>query len=500
MIKNPIETFPSRLKGQSIPASAAKKTTSTYPILSLDHVRKTERDTLKFRLLALLVITFVLYLRREEAPLYPAMALVAGYIAYSWILRQFLLPRFLGIPLLYIMMIADLATALGALYLFGTDNVLFALVPVMIAYYAIYLGYYGSLPAAILGSFGYIGVAQVINGQISQIIAVQVPFFFILALLSGYLGQQRFREREERFILQQLMDTEVKAKGLVETVKLLDEGLTLSSVVQDIVKSADSVTGVPVCVLLKADEAHQKLTVISSNIEGLGQAGSGATSEPISKSSATGITFEKPGEVFIWSSTAAEIPSWLKDKHYGTIVSCAISGHTDTIAVVYLLDKAQREITPETINSIKAFAVAAGKTLQNAILYTEAQNKSKHFLSDLEQAIESLSRFRETRTKPGLRIGTLSMEPQRQRAILSGADLQLTKAEFDLLYILAENAGNPVNESMLLKEVWEKDNTLPQGNIVNVTVHRLRKKLSSHSDSEMIQTVRGRGYMISPPK
>ncbi len=494
MIKNSVETVKSRLTGQS-GSSGARKT--SRPVIRLDHVQKTERDTLKFRLLALLVITFVLYLRREDAAFYPAAALVTGYIVYSWILRQFLMPRFMGVPLLYVMMTADLGTALGALYLFGTGTVLFALVPAMIAYYAIYLGYYGSLPAAVMGSFGYIGISQAVDGQISEIIAVQVPFFFILALLSGYLGQQRFREREERFILQQLMDTEIKAKGLMESVKRLDEGLTFSSVVQDIVKSSGSVTGLPFCVLLRLDEGKQRLTVISSNVEGLDP----GLSEPTGKNTSAAITFDRPGELFTWSKLAAEIPSWLASKHFGTIVSCSIPGsNADSIAVAYLLDGAQRDLTTDTINSIKAFAVAAGKTLQNAILYTEAQNKSKRFLSDLEQAIESLGRFRETRTKPGLRVGPLAMEPQRQRAILSGTDLQLTKAEFDLLYILAENAGNPVNESMLLKEVWEKDNSLPQGNIVNVTVHRLRKKLSTHSDSEMIQTVRGRGYMISPPK
>lgn len=476
-------------------ASPAKKT--SLPLLRLDHVQKTERDTLKFRLLALLVITFVLYLRREDASFYPAAGLITGYIVYSWVLRQFLMPRFMGIPMLYLMLTADLATALSALYLFGTGTVLFALVPAMIAYYAIYLGYYGSLPAAVMGSFGYIGIAQAVDGQISEIIAVQVPFFFILALLSGYLGQQRFREREERFILQQLMETEIKAKGLVESVKRLDEGLTLSSVAQDIVKSAGGVTGMPICLLLKSDEGKQKLIVISSNIEGLDP----AAAESIGKNTSGAIAFDKPGEVFTWSKTAPELPAWLANKHFGAVVSCSIPGSTaESIAVAYLLDSTERDLTTDTINSIKAFAVAAGKTLQNAILYTEAQNKSRRFLNDLEQAIDSLGRFRETRTKPGLRVGALAMEPQRQRAILSGTDLQLTKAEFDLLYILAQNAGSPVNESMLLKEVWEKDNSLPQGNIVNVTVHRLRKKLSTYSEREMIQTVRGRGYMISPPK
>lgn len=491
MIRNSVETLRSRFGGKT----AAKKT--SLPLLRLDHVQKTERDTLKFRLLALLVITSVLYFRREDAAFYPAAALVASYIVYSWALRQFLMPRFMGIPLLYFMMTADMATALSALYLFGTGTVLFALVPAMIAYYAIYLGYYGSLPAAVMGAFGYIGISQAVDGQISEIIAVQVPFFFILALLSGYLGQQRFREREERFILQQLMDAEVKGKGLVETVKRLDEGLTLSTVARDIVKGAEGVTGMPSCILLSTDGDKQRLTIISSNVEGIDATGQ----EQLGGNTAAAITFDKTGEVFVWSSTAPEIPPWLSKRGFRTIVSCSIPGSTaDPIAAVYLLDINPREITAETVNSIKSFAIAAGRTLQNAILYTEAQAKSKRFLSDLEQAISSLGHFRETRTKPGLRVGSLAMEPQKQRAILSGADLQLTKAEFDLLYILAENAGTPVNESTLLKEVWEKDNSLPQGNIVNVTVHRLRKKLSTYSDSEVIQTIRGRGYMISPPK
>src|SRR5204863_9563857 len=108
--------------------------------------------------------------------------------------------------------------------------------------------------------------AQAQLGQTNNIITVQVPFFFILAMLAGYLGQQRFREREERFILQQLVDTELKARGLVENVKQLDEKLTMHGVAADIVNSVPRILGIPYCALLMPDTPKQNLVLLASNM------------------------------------------------------------------------------------------------------------------------------------------------------------------------------------------------------------------------------------------
>ena len=61
--------------------------------------------------------------------------------------------------------------------------------------------------------------------------------------------------------------------------------------------------------------------------------------------------------------------------------------------------------------------------------------------------------------------------------------------------MLAENAGQPVNQETLLRRVWS-DKYDGQGNVVDVSVHRLRRKLESGSSFQRIVTIRGRGYML----
>ena len=65
--------------------------------------------------------------------------------------------------------------------------------------------------------------------------------------------------------------------------------------------------------------------------------------------------------------------------------------------------------------------------------------------------------------------------------------------------MLAEKPGTVVNQETLTREVWGED-YVPQGKVVDVTIHRLRRKLATIPDGrKLIQTVRGQGYSFVPP-
>ncbi|MDP2726438.1 MAG: hypothetical protein Q8P59_02740, partial [Dehalococcoidia bacterium] len=59
----------------------------------MDLIYQTEREALKFRLTAVLLVAIGLYLARVEAWL-PAVLLALGYLVYVTLLRAVLLPRF----------------------------------------------------------------------------------------------------------------------------------------------------------------------------------------------------------------------------------------------------------------------------------------------------------------------------------------------------------------------------------------------------------------------
>ncbi|GEN57620.1 putative transcriptional regulatory protein YkoG [Halolactibacillus alkaliphilus] len=69
--------------------------------------------------------------------------------------------------------------------------------------------------------------------------------------------------------------------------------------------------------------------------------------------------------------------------------------------------------------------------------------------------------------------------------------VELTKREFELLVFLVKNKNHVLSRDQLLTEVWGYD-YMGETNVVDVYVRYLRQKL----DYELIETVRGVGYMV----
>jgi two-component system, OmpR family, response regulator QseB len=89
------------------------------------------------------------------------------------------------------------------------------------------------------------------------------------------------------------------------------------------------------------------------------------------------------------------------------------------------------------------------------------------------------------------RVGTLTIEPARQRASLDGQTLDLPTREFSLLVELARNAGRFVTRSALEQAVFGDAVTI-ESNALEVHVHHLRKSLGA----ARIRTIRGVGYLL----
>ena len=60
---------------------------------------------------------------------------------------------------------------------------------------------------------------------------------------------------------------------------------------------------------------------------------------------------------------------------------------------------------------------------------------------------------------------------------------------------LARNAGRVVTRSMLLENVWNYDFD-PQTNIIDQHISKLRQKLTTGDEVQVIHTVRGVGYVM----
>ncbi|AVQ33189.1 DNA-binding response regulator [Staphylococcus muscae] len=73
--------------------------------------------------------------------------------------------------------------------------------------------------------------------------------------------------------------------------------------------------------------------------------------------------------------------------------------------------------------------------------------------------------------------------------------IELTKTEFDLLLVLAENKNHVLHREQILNHVWGYDSEV-ETNVVDVYIRYLRNKLKVIQKEKIIETVRGVGYVI----
>ncbi|MCX8519459.1 MAG: phosphate regulon transcriptional regulator PhoB [Methylophilaceae bacterium] len=90
----------------------------------------------------------------------------------------------------------------------------------------------------------------------------------------------------------------------------------------------------------------------------------------------------------------------------------------------------------------------------------------------------------------------LILEPSSHRVSYRGQPIHLSPTEFKLLHFLMENPERVHSRDQLLDNVW--GNTMfVSDRTVDVQIRRLRRVLSSHQCSHLVQTVRGAGYRFS---
>ena len=97
-----------------------------------------------------------------------------------------------------------------------------------------------------------------------------------------------------------------------------------------------------------------------------------------------------------------------------------------------------------------------------------------------------------------MRFGTLSIDPVNRQVLLSGIDIPLSTADFDLLWELATHAGQIMDRDALLKNLRGVSYD-GMDRSVDVAISRLRKKLLDNAtEPYRIKTVRNKGYLFAP--
>ncbi|MGW5663044.1 response regulator transcription factor [Streptomyces sp. NPDC003758] len=102
----------------------------------------------------------------------------------------------------------------------------------------------------------------------------------------------------------------------------------------------------------------------------------------------------------------------------------------------------------------------------------------------------------EDRTPTGqVSVAGLRMDVQARRAWRGERELELTRTEFDLLELLARNAGIVLDHATIYDRIWGYDFGPGSKNLA-VYVGYLRRKLDEPGAPALIHTVRGVGYVL----
>jgi DNA-binding response OmpR family regulator len=94
-------------------------------------------------------------------------------------------------------------------------------------------------------------------------------------------------------------------------------------------------------------------------------------------------------------------------------------------------------------------------------------------------------------------IHDVRLDPSRRGVRVRGVPVDVTRQEFNLLYVLASNPGIVFTRDRLLSRVWQEQ-AFVTGRSVDTLVKRLRKKIEvDPAEPQLILTVWGDGYKFA---
>ena len=192
-------------------------------------------------------------------------------------------------------------------------------------------------------------------------------------------------------------------------------------------------------------------------------------------------------------TSAEEALKVVEKSHFDAMVVDVMLPGIDGLAFVAQVRRSQEAWVPVLILSAKQSVDDRVRGLQAG----GDDYLTKPFaFSELLARLQSLTRRKTGKAEEktldacGIHMDLLSRKVTR-----NGRNIQLPPLEFMLLAYLLRHAEEVVSRVAVMEHVWNYDFD-PHTNVVEVRISSLREKLAAPGEPEVIQTVRGVGYVL----
>jgi DNA-binding response OmpR family regulator len=143
-------------------------------------------------------------------------------------------------------------------------------------------------------------------------------------------------------------------------------------------------------------------------------------------------------------------------------------------------------------------------TLERAIermrgspLRHDASSKQPLAIVELISGGVPLAQLPASPTDTVLRVGPLELDLIDRTVKRDDREIDLRPREFRLLKYMMQRSGKLLTRATLLKDVWNYK-FVPETNLVDVHMGKLRRKVDASNEPPMIRNVRGVGFVLSP--
>ncbi len=97
-----------------------------------------------------------------------------------------------------------------------------------------------------------------------------------------------------------------------------------------------------------------------------------------------------------------------------------------------------------------------------------------------------------------LRVGPLELDLIARRARRGKREIELLPREFKLLEFLMRRPGQVLSRATLLEELWHY-RFMPETNLVDVHIGKLRRKVDALGEAQMLHSIRRGGFVLDAP-